>query len=265
MSWRRQVVKLGALFRRSKPVDDLEEEIRAHLEMEEQENLESGMAPDEAHYAALRRFGNVTLAQERSREMWGWYSVETLWQDLRYGLRTLLKNPGFTVVAVLTLALGIGANTAIFSVVDSLLLRPLPVRDPGQLVVIASQDTHSRFPHRVSYPDYLDLRGQREVFAGVIAYEVQPVNMSGQGRIERIWVEGVTTNYFSTLGVSTIHGRTFLADEGQVGSGAPVIVLSYDFWQRQFAGDASVIDGAHLKVKEFEHEPVFESESASSP
>ena len=91
MSLRRELAKLGALFRRRKPVDDLAEEIRSHLEMEEQENLESGMPPEEAHYAALRRFGNVTLAQERSREMWGWNSVETLWQDLRYGLRMLAQ------------------------------------------------------------------------------------------------------------------------------------------------------------------------------
>ena len=134
MSLRRELSKLGTLFRRRKPADDLEEEIRSHLEMEERENLESGMAPGEAHYAALRRFGNVALAQERSREMWGWNSVETLWQDLRFGLRQLRKNPGFTAVAVLTLALGIGANTSIFSLINTLMLHMLPVRDPGQLV-----------------------------------------------------------------------------------------------------------------------------------
>ncbi len=178
MSWRRELAKLGALFRRRKPVDDLAEEIRAHLEMEEQENLESGMTPDEAHYAALRRFGNVTLAQERSREMWGWNSVETLWQDLRFGLRMLAKNPGFTAVAVLTLALGIGANTAIFSVVNAVLLRSLPYKEPGRLVYVwSAEKARGINQSTVSIPDLRDWREQNRVFdglAGWLSRNLQP-------------------------------------------------------------------------------------------
>ena len=180
MSWRRQLAKFRALFRRSRRVADLEEEIRSHLRMEEQENLESGMPPEEAHYAALRRFGNVTLAQERSREMWGWISVETLWQDLRYGLRMLLKNPAFTVVAVLTLALGIGANTAIFSVVNTVLIRPLPYKDPGRLVYVWSAERARGINQStVSIPDYLDWKKQNQVFEGMAAVSRATFNLSG--------------------------------------------------------------------------------------
>ena len=121
-------------------MDDLQEEILVHLQMEEQENLESGMSPAEARYAALRRFGNVALAQERSREMWGWNGAETLWQDIRFGLRQLKRSPGFTVVAVLTLALGIGANTAIFQLLDAVRLRSLPVTNPSELTVVRLAD-----------------------------------------------------------------------------------------------------------------------------
>src|SRR5262249_1464551 len=133
MSWRRQFSKLRNLFRRLTPAD-LAEEMRIHVEMEEQENLQAGMSPEEAHFAALRRFGNVTLSEEKSRNMWRWNSLETLLQDARYGLRQITRNPAFTLSAILTLALGIGANSAIFSVVNAVAFRPLPYPEPDRII-----------------------------------------------------------------------------------------------------------------------------------
>ena len=260
MSWRREVTKLGALFRRSKPVDDLEEEIRSHLQMEEQENLESGMTPDEAHYAALRRFGNVTLAQERSREMWGWNSVETLWQDLRYGLRMQAKNPGFTAVAIITLALGIGANTAIFSLIDAVMLRSLPVHDPSQLVVLR-WSAHKR-PLRNStssfgdcdrgddknpsgcslpYPFFELVRSEKDVFSGATAF-AGPAHlvMTGNGLARIAGGEVVSGDYFSTLGVKAAVGRT-LGPGDDTPSTAPAVVLSYAYWQTAFGGSPAAL------------------------
>jgi hypothetical protein len=177
MSWKRQIAKLSGLFRRTKPADDLEEEIRAHVRMEEQENLESGMSPDEAHYAALRRFGNVTLAQERSREMWGWNSVETLLQDLRYGLRMLVKNPGFAAVAVLTLALGIGANSTMFSLIDAMLLRTLPVEKPHELVLLDTVDERDQ-SYGFSYPLFEAVRDHNQTLAGIFTFADGAMNVS---------------------------------------------------------------------------------------
>src|SRR5215472_17352086 len=130
------------------------------------------MPPEEAQYAALRRFGSVTLAQERSRDMWGWHSIETSFQDIRYALRVLAKNPGFTAVAVVTLALGIGVNTTIFSVVSTMLLRKPPVGNPDQLMMLLSRNPAAAFEadrSPVSAPDFLDWRAQATAFSGVAA------------------------------------------------------------------------------------------------
>jgi len=246
MGWRRELAKLGALFRRRKPADDLAEEIRAHLEMEEQENLESGMPPDEAHYAALRRFGNVALAQERTREMWGWNWVETLWQDLRFGLRMLLKNPGFTGVAVLTLTLGIGVNTAIFSLVDQLLLWSMPAREANRLVKIEGH-------YSSTYPFYCAYRDLNQVFSGVLASSenlaagIQPAGTPG---VEVGHVEYVSGGYFQILGIGSATGRVITPSDDAALGGSPVAVLSYRYWQRRFAGDLRVV-GRKLAVNTY--------------
>ncbi|MGH9446408.1 MAG: ABC transporter permease, partial [Terriglobia bacterium] len=262
MSWRRELSKLAALFRRSKPVNDLKAEIRAHLEMEERENLESGMAPDEAHYAALRRFGNVTLAEERSKEMWIWNTVETLLQDLRYALRMLAKTPGFTAVAVLTLALGIGANTAIFSFTDQVLLRTLPVPNPQQLVVLRSPGSHNGHTwsdidngaQSFSYPMYKELREHTSVFSGLLAGRDVDVNVSGHGATESARGVLVSGNYFETLEVQPALGRVFSANDETAAGANLVAVLSYGYWTKHFGADPSIlnkpltVNGAALTV-----------------
>ncbi len=217
MTLRREFSKLRALFRRSKPADDIDEEIRSHLEMEERENLESGMAPDEAHYAALRRFGNVTLVQERSREMWGWNSVETLGQDLRYGLRQLRKNPGFTAVAILTLALGIGANTAIFSLIDAVMLRMLPVQRPDELRQVRMADPRAAGESNPSFtnPIWEQVRDRQDVFSGVFAWRADHFDLAQGGAVHYangLWVSG---DFFKTLELRPAAGRSFALGFGE--------------------------------------------------
>ena len=241
MSLRREVSKLGALFRSRKPVDDLEEEIRAHLEMEEQENLESGMSPEEAYYAALRRFGNVTLARERSREMWTWTSLETLWQDFRYGLRMLRKDLGFTVVAVLTLALGIGANTAIFSLGNVFMFRPLPAKDAERLAVVAVQYHADDDPGQLSYLDYQDYRKQSNVFTEMTFYELDLAGIGYRGHADRVIMAYVPSNFFAMLGLRPALGRLIAPGEGDEPKTGPVVVLGHSYWQRRFGGDPGVI------------------------
>ncbi|HEV2664896.1 MAG TPA: ABC transporter permease, partial [Blastocatellia bacterium] len=170
-----------------------------------------------------------------------------MFQDLRYGALALMKRPGFTFVAVLTLALGIGANTAIFSVVNAYLFKPLPVREPDRLVVMASKDQRSESPHGTSYLNYEDIRNRRDVFADVIAYVPDIVSLNVDGEAERGMIELVSGNYFAMLGVEAAHGRVFAPDEGQTIGSSPVMVLSHGYWKRRFGGDISAI-GKTVKV-----------------
>jgi predicted permease len=225
-------------FKRKQKDDDLAEEIAGHLRMAEQ---------DFGKEAALRGFGNVGLVTEVTREMWGWAGLERFWQDVRYALRVLRKNPGYTLTAVLSLALGIGANTAIFSLIDAIMLQSLPVKNPQELVslgdptAVQSVSIGSGGNVRLfSYPFYKRFRQQNGVFTDLYA----------SGRSERIDLKDeaehphgrfVSDNYFSVLGVEALQGRTFVPDDRES------VVISYDFWQRHFQG-ASTVVGQKLTI-----------------
>jgi predicted permease len=218
---------------------ELDEEIRAHLEMEIDRNIADGMSPEEARLAARRAFGSVALSKEDSRAIWGLRSLEILWQDLRYGARLLLKNPGFTSLAALTLALGIGANTAIFTLLDKALIRPLPVERPNQLVTFV--EDASGTPGTFSYPMYAELRARDDVLSGVVAYHQQPFSLSDGSVTERVIGQIVSGDYFTVLGVRPALGRFFLPEEDRTPGTHPVIVISQGLWRRRFGADPAVI------------------------
>lgn len=227
---------------------DLEEEMRLHRDLRQQEHIEAGMSPEEAHYAALRRLGNVTLAQERSREMWGWSSVETLLQDLRYGLRQLRRSPGFTAVAVLTLALGIGANTLIFSVVNAAILHPLPFHDANRLVTLWVSSSNFGYAGLGSLtdPDYMEWRKQNRVFSEIAAFRGQPSNLTGAGEPVRLTGAAVSPSLFGVLEVTPALGRAFSPQEDQPGHNR-VALLSDQLWRSRFGSDPSTV-GKPIKL-----------------
>jgi predicted permease len=168
--------------------------------------------------------------------------METFWQDVRFGLRSIAKNPGFALVVVLTLGLGLGANTTIFTLVNRMILRPLPVKDPGQLVVPAIEHAAHPFLHGISYLDYKDYRDQSaDVFSDMAAYNLDFVGLSADNRPERLTVSFVTGNYFPMLGIQPALGRLILPSEGSVAGADPVVVLGYGYWKRRFNGDPGVV------------------------
>jgi len=220
---------------------DLDRELRAHLELEAEEERESGLPADQAQFAAQRHLGNTTLLKEAVRESWGWASLERLGQDIRYGLRLLRKNAGFSVVAILSLALGIGANTAIFGLINALLLKSLPVRDPQSLLFIAKQAEGGVDPS-FYYETYQRLRAEQPFFQELAAYgERVRMNVSVDGIAESTVGQLVSGNYYSVLGVPPAAGRVFNPDDDRVPSAHPVAVISYQYWQRRLGGSAAAI------------------------
>ena len=235
------------MWRRKRPDSDFSAEVEAHLELEAERLRAEGLGEKEAREAAQRAFGNILQARERYYESGRWVWLDHLGQDVRYGLRTLRKNAAFTVVVVLTLGLGIGANTTIFSWINSTLLDPIPgARETGRIVSITRGTID---PGQFSYPDYRDLRDAARSFSGITAFTIRPTNLTGTGKPERVWGTAASANYFDVLGVSPLLGRTFAASEERKPGGDAVVVLGYTLWQRRYGGDTSIV-GRSIRINQ---------------
>ena len=229
------------MSRRQRMLNDLDQDINDHLERETQDNIARGMSPEEARYAALRKFGNVTRIKEETREVWSVVWFEQLLEDIRFGLRMLRKSPGFTIVAVLTLALGIGANTYIFSVVDALVLHPIAFPDPSREVAL-----WERLPSigadriELSPANFLDWKSQNHVFDHFAVQSWWDANLGGVEHPELLHGFLVTPDYFAALEAQPVLGRAFLPEEGTPGNDH-VAVLSYPLWRDHFSSDPAII------------------------
>jgi putative ABC transport system permease protein len=237
---RQLFLRFASLFCRKQLDRDLDAEMNSHLAMAIEENLQHGMSLAEARRQALIHFGGTQQTKENHRESRGIPWLEHFLQDLRFALRLLRKSPGFTATAILTLALGIGLNTSIFSLVNTVLLRPLPYPDAGRLVMVWEQNLHRGWLENiVSSANFLDWKQQNHVFTDMAAFESNSFNLSGNFIPEEVSGERVTTNLFSVLGVQQFLGRLFLPDEEKRGSAGAV--LSYALWQLRYGGDPNLI------------------------
>jgi hypothetical protein len=256
MSWtQRAWLRFQSLFFRRKLVKELDDEIRFHLEQQIAENLAAGMPPEEARRAAIKSFGNGTYIKEQAWDAWGWIWLEQIAQDIRYAIRQLKKTPGFTSTAVLTLALGIGANAAIFTLVNAVLMKKLPVADPKSLIRIGDNNdccvnsgTHDSGDYSLfSTETYELLKKNVPEFADLAAmqagFEFRPVIARRDGTQENarsVMGEFVSGNYFRTFGLRPHIGR-LLSDADDL-KGAPMAALmSYEMWQRAYTNDTSVV------------------------
>jgi putative ABC transport system permease protein len=245
--------RLRALLRKRAVERELDEELRFHIEREAEQNVACGMSPDEAWRVALARFGRVENIKEECRDARGVRSVEEMWQDLRYGARKLRKSPGFSLVAVMTLALGIGANTAIFSVVNAVLLRPLPFEQPEQLVrVFGTNARRNSFSRPHSYMNFSDLRAQNQTFEAMAAYTGATSALSGDDAPEQITGVISSGDIFRVLKAQPLMGR-LLAPEDERPGGSAVAVISHGLWQRRFGRDPGVV-GRVIKLDGRERE-----------
>ena len=236
-------VRLAGVFSQARREREFAEELESHLQMHIEDNLRAGLTPHEARRQALIKLGGVGLTRENYRQQRGLPMIEMLLQDTRYGLRRLTKNPGFTIIALLSLALGIGANTAIFSLMNTLFFRPLPIERPEELVSFqnkAGAGTRSLFT-AFSYPNYRDFRDRNDVLAGLIGYRFAPLSVSRDGVSEKMWGYVVTGNYFDVLGVKAVLGRMISPDDDRLPGAHPVTIISHRYWRQSFGEDPAVI------------------------
>ena len=235
-------LRLRSLFRRGQVEAELNEELRYHLERQIEVNTAAGMSVEEARYAALRAMHGLDQRKEECRDMRRVRLIEDLWRDFRFSLRSLLKRPGFTAIALLALALGIGANTAIFTLVNAVILQPLPYRDPDRLISVYGTRNRST-QGSVGPTDFLDYRSQNKTFEQFAASGsmMLPMNLTGSGEPERLNASIITGNYFDTFGVRPALGRGFSLENEKTGQDH-VTVLSHAFWQTRFGGDPNIVN-----------------------
>ena len=228
------------LWRQTQKENQLNEELQSHLQMDASDRIDRGESAERAQQAARREFGNVALVEQVTRDQWGWRRLDEFAQELRYAARMLRKNPGFTLVAVLTLALGIGANTAIFGVVNAVLLRPLPFKQPSRLMMLFEGIPKLGFPKMgFSAPDFMVFARAQKSFESVGVYQNKYFNISGDREPERLMAARISSSVFPMLGAEPMLGRTFTS--GEDAPGQNVVILSYGLWQRRFGADPGII------------------------
>lgn len=234
-------LRLRSLFRRKHVDQELDEELQDHVTRKTEEYVAQGLTTEDARRQALLEMGGMEKRKEECRDTRHVSFIQDLLQDLRYGSRVLRKSPGFAVVAVLTLALGIGANTAIFSVVDAVLLKPLRLENPGALAIVWERLPKYGVERNTVAPwNFLEWQDQNQVFSGLSAFLDQGVNLTGAGQPEQVSVEKVSANFFSVLGVRPMLGRAFAADENEEGKNN-VVVLGYALWKSKYGGDSDIV------------------------
>ena len=251
----RSLVK--ALFRRSVSQCDLDAELQSHIAIETRQRVERGESPQSAHEAAMREFGNIGLVAEVTRDMGGFVWLEQLVQDVRFSVRSLRKSPLLTTMVALTLALGIGSTTAVFTLLYGILLRPLPFPSPDQLVMIWELPPQTRKPNPVILNNFVAWKERNRSFQSVAAFVQEPMNLLRPEGSEQVPGMKVTSAFFTTLNTPPVLGRTFRS--GEYDRDAPrEVILSYGTWQRRFGGRADIV-GQRVSINASHHEVMLRS------